>query len=118
MDPARNGDPDMRFGMSVTGSGLQITAEFRWARISYMESMVINEWINDESAQYACLEDAMLDAHHFAEIRPQAAGRRHRTPDHCRAFRTSVQTTANIDTEPGTHDEGRARRAGSSGGSG
>ena len=26
-------DPDTRFGISVTGSGLQITAEFRWARI-------------------------------------------------------------------------------------
>ena len=68
-------DPDTRFGISVTGSGLQITAEFRWARISYTETRVVNEWINDEPAQYAYLEEAKLDAHHYAEIRPQPGGR-------------------------------------------
>jgi hypothetical protein len=67
-------DPDMRFGISVTSSGLQITAEFRWALISYAKTTVVNDWINDEPAQYAYLEETKLDAHHYAEIRSQAGG--------------------------------------------
>ena len=89
-------DPDTRFGISVTGSGLQIAAEFRWARISYMETRVVNEWIKDESAQYAYLEDAKLDAHHFAEIRPQAGS----SPP---LDSGSVQSTSDIRSDDSEH---------------
>ena len=67
-------DPGTRFGVSVTDCGLQITAEFGWARVSYVETAVVNDWISNETARYAYLEESELEEHHYAEIRPRAGG--------------------------------------------
>ena len=67
-------DPCTRFGIAVTGGGLQITAEFGWARVSYVKTAVVNDWISDETGRFAYLEEAKLETHHYAEIRPRAGG--------------------------------------------
>ena len=38
-------DPETRFGISITSSGPQIAATFEWARISYVRTPVVNDWI-------------------------------------------------------------------------
>lgn len=68
-------DPETRFGISMTSSGLQIAATFGWARISHVRTPVVNDWIDGVAARYAYLEEAQLEEHHYAEIRPgQARG--------------------------------------------
>jgi hypothetical protein len=65
-------DPGTQFGISMTSGGLQLTAEFGWARVSCAETAVVNDWISDETGRFAHLEEAKLEAHHYAEIRPPA----------------------------------------------
>ena len=68
-------DPETRFGISITSSGPQIAATFEWARISYVPTPVVNDWIDGVDDRYAYLEEAQLEEHHYAEIRPgQARG--------------------------------------------
>lgn len=68
-------DPETRFGISITSSGPQIAATSEWARISYVRTPVVNDWIDGVAARYAYLEEADLEEHHYAEIRPgQARG--------------------------------------------
>lgn len=68
-------DPETRFGISMTSSGPQIAVTFGWARISYVPTPAVNDWIDDVAARYAYLEEAQLEEHHYAEIRPgQARG--------------------------------------------
>jgi hypothetical protein len=68
-------DPETRFGISMTSSGPQIAAAFEWARISCVPAPVVNDWIDGVAARYAYLEEAQLEEHHYAEIRPgQARG--------------------------------------------
>lgn len=68
-------DPETRFGISMTSSGPQIAATFEWARISCVPAPVVNDWIDGVAARYAYLEEAQLEEHHYAEIRPgQARG--------------------------------------------
>ena len=67
--------PETRFGISMTSSGLQIAATFGWARISHVRTPVVNDWIDGVAGRYAYLEEAQLEEHHYAEIRPgQARG--------------------------------------------
>jgi hypothetical protein len=66
-------DPGAGFGISMTSSGLQITATVAWAQISYVPTPVVNDWIDGVNERYAYLEDAQLEKHHYAEIRPRQA---------------------------------------------
>jgi hypothetical protein len=66
-------DPETRFGISVTTSGPQIAATFEWARIAYVRTPVVNDWIDGVAARYAYLAEAQLEEHHYAEIRPRQA---------------------------------------------
>ena len=53
-------DPGAGFGISMTSSGLQITATVAWAQISYVPTPVVNDWIDGVNERYAYLEDAQL----------------------------------------------------------
>ncbi len=66
-------DPEPRFGISMTSSGPQIAATFGRARISYVRTPVVNDWIDDVADRYAYLAEAQLEDHHYAEIRPGQA---------------------------------------------